>query len=347
MNKTVMTVNRLPVPTWNWLKMNGTDVERPEAVSRGNCDVSLPEGVKASDGAEFAFGVETDLDDSLSESGIVPQTYSVSGTVTVPLRLKFSLGDSSVNAVDIEAAENSRVSVLMDYGAAESVAGSCGVRTRLKLARNARVQLVQIQDLPEKACFFNDVAVQCAEGAEISLVQLVQGCGKTFMGTSCSLEGLSSAFNSDIGYVVKGREKLDINSVAVHRGRQTSSRINVLGVLRDEGSKIFRGTIDFRRGALQAVGNEKEDVLLMDDRVVNQTIPVILCEEEDVEGNHGATIGRLDDGLLFYMESRGLSRAQVYEMMARARMAAACGKIADAGLRDEIAHRFDEGGTDK
>ena len=81
----------------------------------------------------------------------------------------------------------------------------------------------------------------------------------------------------------------------------------------------------------------------MDDRVVNQTIPLILCEEEDVEGNHGATIGRLDDALLFYMQSRGLTREQVYEMMAKARIAAVCAKISDAELRGEI-EKYLEGG---
>ena len=49
--------------------------------------------------------------------------------------------------------------------------------------------------------------------------------------------------------------------------------------------------------------------------VVNQTIPLILCEEEDVEGNHGATIGKLDEELLFYLESRGMSEEAVYEMV--------------------------------
>lgn len=47
------------------------------------------------------------------------------------------------------------------------------------------------------------------------------------------------------------------------------------------------------------MGNEKEDVLLLDDTIVNQTIPLILCNEEDVEGNHGATIGKLDEERCF------------------------------------------------
>lgn len=62
----------------------------------------------------------------------------------------------------------------------------------------------------------------------------------------------------------------------------------------------MRGTIDFVHGCVGAKGDEKEDVLLVGDNMVNQTIPLILCAEEDVEGNHGASIGKLDENMLFY-----------------------------------------------
>ena len=53
----------------------------------------------------------------------------------------------------------------------------------------------------------------------------------------------------------------------------------------------------------------------MDPDVVNKTIPIILCEEEDVEGNHGATIGRMDEDTLYYMKSRGLDEEAIRTMM--------------------------------
>ncbi|HAJ74036.1 MAG TPA: Fe-S cluster assembly protein SufD, partial [Lachnospiraceae bacterium] len=74
-------------------------------------------------------------------------------------------------------------------------------------------------------------------------------------------------------------------------------------------------------------------VLMMDDGVSNQTIPLILCGEEDVSGNHGATIGRLDEKLMFYMQSRGMNTEEIYEMMARARIDAVIRKIPDEKTR--------------
>lgn len=108
------------------------------------------------------------------------------------------------------------------------------------------------------------------------------------------------------------------------------------GVLSDKAKKIFRGTIDFRKGCAGSVGNEKEDVLLLDDTIVNQTIPLILCNEEDVEGNHGASIGKIDEELLFYLESRGISEENVYDMMAKTRINAVCNKITDEETKRKV-----------
>ena len=145
-----------------------------------------------------------------------------------------------------------------------------------------------------------------------------------------------ATFSSNLGYRVEKDHRLDINYTANHFGRRTQCDINAVGVLRDTAGKIFRGTIDFRNGSGASKGNEKEDVLLMDDGVVNQTIPVILCAEEDVEGNHGATIGELDDDTLFYLESRGMSEEAVYALMERARLSSVIRKIPEEDTKKEL-----------
>jgi Fe-S cluster assembly scaffold protein SufB len=65
----------------------------------------------------------------------------------------------------------------------------------------------------------------------------------------------------------------------------------------------------------------------MDDTVVNKTVPLILCDEEDVSGAHGGSIGRLDDETLFYMMSRGMSKEAVYETVAASRIDAVINMI--------------------
>ena len=224
----------------------------------------------------------------------------------------------------------------MDFSAEAESDGTAAIQTKVYAEEGAVLHLVQVQRFGTGFTFYNDIGTKCGKNARVETIQLVLGGKNTYLGSRTALEGESSALSSDVGYLVGADEHLDMNFVAYHTGKKTESCMDASGVLRENGFKLFRGTIDFRKGCSGAVGNEKEDVLLLDDAVVNQTIPLILCEEEDVEGNHGATIGKLDEELLFYLESRGMSEEAVYEMMARARIDAIAGKIPDAGMREKI-----------
>ena len=86
----------------------------------------------------------------------------------------------------------------------------------------------------------------------------------------------------------------------------------------DSAKKVFRGTIDFKTGSSDSKGSENETVIMLGDDVVNKTVPLILCSEENVEGSHGATIGELDDDTLFYFGSRGIGREEAERIMAYA-----------------------------
>ena len=167
----------------------------------------------------------------------------------------------------------------------------------------------------------NNLAVETELNVkENALVRLIQvpGKGDIYSDSLIELTGDKSSFKSDIGYLGQREQTVDINLVVNHYGKSTESEINASGALKDSSSKIFRGTIDFKTGSSDSVGNEKESVLMLGDGVINKTVPLILCAEENVVGNHGATIGELDDETLFYFESRGIGKAEAENILARA-----------------------------
>lgn len=328
--------------------------------------------------------MEAELDEQLTARKVPVHKLLVGAgeKIAQPARFHFSCPDGGhvFDRISIAAQEDSELTVVMDFssptgGAAHDAAVSsltadsaahdaatkpspapgdsfAGIHTKFRAGKNALLRLVQIQRLGDGFTFFNDIDGLCEEGARFELIQLVFGGGSTFQGCTVQLAGRESSFGADIGYLVQGSQRLDMNYAAFHQGKQSKSEINTHGVLKDHAFKLFRGTIDFQSGASGSEGEEKEDVLLLDDGVVNQTIPLILCAEEDVQGNHGATIGNLDEELLFYLESRGISKAEIYEMMARARLETVCKKIPDDEARalaqsclDSASGRLQEGGA--
>jgi len=194
------------------------------------------------------------------------------------------------------------------------------VETRYDIAAGGHLTLIQIQHLQKGMRFYNNIGGnQEAEGG-FTLIQLVVGGDESYYGCFAGLQGHKSTFENRIAYLLSGTDKLDMNYDIDHTGTKTVSDVLVSGVMRDASKKLFRGTIDFHRGCAGAKGSELEDVLLMDEAVRNQTIPVILCDEEDVEGSHGASIGKLDEKMMFYMKSRGIPEEGIYEMMAKAKI---------------------------
>ena len=145
-----------------------------------------------------------------------------------------------------------------------------------------------------------------------------------------------------IGYQGFSGQHLDMNYVARHLGRKTGSLMESNGILSGNAFKLFRGSIDFVKGCAGSVGNEKEDVLLLRENVVNQTIPLILCAEEDVEGNHGASIGELDEKTLFYLMSRGFTKEAAETMIAGARLEAIAAKIPYSEIREQVEKYLEE-----
>ena len=112
--------------------------------------------------------------------------------------------------------------------------------------------------------------------------------------------------------------------------------MHVKGVVADDAVKVYRGTIDFQRGCAGATGDEQEETLLLSPTAINKSIPVILCDEEDVSGTHGATIGRLSAEELFYMQSRGISEQEAKRMMSRAKIASVAHFVGDECVANEI-----------
>lgn len=364
---TDMKINRLPVRTWNWLRMNESslsaiDIEALLSARENPSDgpaLTLPEdgvscirgmsaGMMEAGFREIATGMGPDMEELVKESGTPVEIIRVKKgeRPEPPVKLIYSCGEgeSSLHAAYIYAEEGSRVTVIMDVSSPGGAGGTAGFQTRLYAEKGAGIRLIQVQLLGTEYGYINDVGGTCEEGGSLELVQLFLGARSIYAGSSVNLAGDRSRMDTAVGYLGKKDQKLDMNYVAGHTGKKTESRMEVKGVLRENASKLFRGTIDFRRGCAGAVGEETEEVLLLGDEVVNRTIPLILCGEENVQGSHGATAGRLEEEKLFYFCSRGMSREEACDMMARAGIDALCGRIPDAALVEKV-QDFLEGGA--
>ena len=243
------------------------------------------------------------------ETAPAKQSITVkSGEAPEPFRLDFSeAGDSEVS---FTAEENSSITVY------ELHRSNSAVKLSFDIGKNASVKLVQLLNPTEK--LRHETFANCSKGGKFQIMTIMTGDGNIYSDNRTELEGDSSSINVEVAYLGKNSQTIDYNIAVNHWGKDTHSEINAAGALMDSAKKVFRGTIDFKTGSSDSKGSENETVIMLGDDVVNKTVPLILCSEENVEGSHGATIGELDDDTLFYFESRGIGREEAERIMAYA-----------------------------
>lgn len=317
-----LQLNQLPVPTFAHIGVNGVSVTVPEFAA-SEAAIRLPAGVTLQTGAPGEHQASAIYDDLAQRS--VP-VQIISGSADEPVRIEIPADSAQHISVDIP--DRKALTVIVSYPEAASISG-----VEIHIPAYAKCKLVQVFHGGEPV---SDITAEIGEQAEFTLTQLWYGGVKAVSGVTANLNGYKGSFNAELGYLLTGNDTLDINLQAVHNGKKSQSEINVRGVLRDAASKIFRGTIDFKTGASGAKGAEREDVLLLDETVKNRTAPLILCAEEDVEGTHGATIGRLDRKSMFYLQSRGIPEETIRELMAQARLYSVVKTVGDAETEHAI-----------
>ncbi|MDO4596034.1 MAG: SufD family Fe-S cluster assembly protein [Coriobacteriaceae bacterium] len=239
----------------------------------------------------------------------------------VNVNVETAPGSSSGASVDIIAGKSSRLEVNLSLNCedAEEAPSFMGSTLRVFADEDAFVDLtVYVTGAVGTTCV-EDEGFVLAEGARVRVRHVVLSGGFTATGLAADLRGDDCRIDIDTRYLARGEQTRDFNYIIRHRGKKTVSTMDANGVLAGASKKCLRGTIDLIHGCKGAEGTERETVLLASRGVDNKTVPTILCDEDDVAGNHGATIGHVRPEQLFYAACRGLSPDSTEALFMRAK----------------------------
>ena len=143
-------------------------------------------------------------------------------------------------------------------------------------------------------------------------------------------------------YLGSNDEKIDINYIAECYGEKSKINIDVQGALKDEAKKSFKGTIDFKKGCKKASGNESENCMLLSDKAKSIALPMLLCSEEEVEGNHSSSSGKASEKEVFYIMTRGFDKKSAEKLLVRAKFNNILDGISDNEIKNEILYEIDK-----
>ena len=259
------------------------------------------------------------------------------------VRVEAEAGEAAAASIDVVAAPGSTFDLViaLDATAAMGAENSAttalaGTTLRVFAGSHARVNVTVYALGTPAAMLLDDEGYVLDEGARVNVRHVVLGGELTVTGLAADVRGGTARLDIDTRYLASGSEQRDFNYVVRQRGRKTVSNMNANGVLAGTSKKVLRGTIDLVHGCKGSEGSEQETVLLASEGVDNKTVPTILCDEDDVAGNHGATIGHVRPEQLFYLESRGVSAEAAEALFIRAKLEDAALSAPDERIRASV-----------
>ncbi|PLV60021.1 SufD family Fe-S cluster assembly protein [Thermotoga sp. KOL6] len=100
-------------------------------------------------------------------------------------------------------------------------------------------------------------------------------------------------------------------------GEEAEGKLKGNGIVDDSGKVVFRGILDVKRGAKNAVAEEVEHTLLLSPNAKMDAIPSLWVDENEVTASHSASSSSLDENELFYLMSRGLEELEAKKLIVR------------------------------
>jgi Fe-S cluster assembly protein SufD len=134
----------------------------------------------------------------------------------------------------------------------------------------------------------------------------------------------------------EGKQHLSYHTLQHHQAPECKSDLLYKGALQDRSHIVWRGMIRVDRDAQKTDGYQRDDNLILSETARVDSIPGLEILADDVRCTHGATAGRVEDEMIFYAQSRGLSRKEAVRMVVAGFFQQVFDRITIESVRDAL-----------
>ena len=337
----ILKINETPVRTSRNFNINNVkleDIQIPENLKefKGTTIVQNNSNIKLSSNIEkydITYGLGDFFTNQVLEKANKNINIEIDGSDEKNINIDNILSRDNVK---ILANENSKATIVIKYKSDKNIEFFHNGIIKIIAKNNSNINVIIVNLLSETSNNFLSIDAELEESSKIKATIIDFGGKNSITNYYSNLIGDLSDNKLESIYLGKDNQLVDINYIAELRGKKSNIDINVQGALKDQAKKHFKGTIDFKKGCKKATGNENEECMLLSNKAKSIALPMLLCSEEDVEGNHSSSAGKVGEKELFYIMSRGFNFKEAMKLMVRAKFNKILENIKDENLKQEI-----------
>ena len=115
--------------------------------------------------------------------------------------------------------------------------------------------------------------------------------------------------------LARGEEKKHLTLSLVHEAPFTTGIMDNYGVVKNQANLIIDGIGTIKKGNHQSNSHQTNKIIVFDKGCNAKANPYLYIDEYDVKASHGASVGKIDEEHLYYLQSRGLSKEDAMHLV--------------------------------
>ena len=313
----------------------GLEVRTLSALSRENPDHLMRHLEPLSDAEELRWLL---LNTALGTDGL---HLSIKENLTAPVLILHigvadRTGTASYPRVIVDVAPGASATLLEHHIQHGSEAPMCISATLLALERNARIEHYRVFATGDRAMHFDTLQVRLERDAECRQFTAALGGGLVRASLDASLREPGARLESYSLLPGHSDRHVDCVNVVKHAAPRTVSRQTARAIASGASRVIFNSKVVVDAGASQSDSQQSCRGLLLSPSAEIDSRPQLEIHTDDVKCAHGATTGRLDPDMLFYMLSRGIERRTAQSLLVFAFLADVLTGMSESATRAAI-----------
>lgn len=206
----------------------------------------------------------------------------------------------------IIAEAGAQATVIEHYVGTTGAANFTNALTQISLAAGAELEHYKLLEEDDAAYHIGGIHARQAAGSRFASHSFAVGgrLSRNQITTLLAEEGAECLFNGL--YLASGRQHIDHHTRIEHAAPGCTSRQYYRGILDGAGRGVFNGKVIVQQGAMKTDAHQANNTLLLSRQAEMDTKPQLEIFADDVKCTHGATVGPLDEDMLFYLRSRGV-----------------------------------------
>ncbi|MGO9930366.1 MAG: Fe-S cluster assembly protein SufD [Steroidobacteraceae bacterium] len=217
--------------------------------------------------------------------------------------------------VIIDACAGSSATIIEHHAAQGEHTPLTNSNTHIALARDARLEHYRVFAAGAGATHIDSLDIHQEQDSECKQFTIALGGGLVRATLEGHLRRPGASLDSYSLLVGHENRHVDCVNIIAHHAPQTRSRQTARAIAGDFSRVIFNSKVIVDAGAVGSDSRQSSRGLLLSPTAEIDTRPQLEIHADEVKCAHGATTGRLDPDMLFYMLSRGLDRATAQSLL--------------------------------